>query len=80
MVDEKDEVPESHWNHRVVRQLLAYDQVRFRIHEVYYTKGVPDKITQDGVEPMGETLDELRLELKRYTEALDNPVLNFEDF
>ena len=43
-------------------------------------KGVPHAVTKDCVEPMGETLDELRQELERYTKALDNPVLNYEDF
>jgi hypothetical protein len=35
--------------------------------------------TEDTVEPWGETLEELESDMKRYFEALQKPVLIFEE-
>ena len=54
----------------------------YSIHEAYYNKG-NDKarsITETSVLPVGEDVKELRWILERMLEALDKPVLDYEDF
>ena len=65
------------WNYRVVK-----DGEFYSIHEAYYNKG-NDKarsITETSVLPVGEDVKELRWILERMLEALDKPVLDYEDF
>ncbi len=52
--------------------------VEFGIYEVYYTNGEPTGWTQDRMEPHGETLDELKEDLKWFQAALTKPVLDFD--
>lgn len=69
----------SHWNYRVVKRTVK-DGVIFAIHECYYNdRGRPDGITTDSVEPRGETLAELKKDIKMYLQALKRPVLRYED-
>lgn len=74
----------SHWNHRVIRRTFEIgDEIehQFGVYEVYYdTDGKPIMCTETPVAPAGETIEELRTELERYTKALENPILNYEDF
>jgi hypothetical protein len=67
----------SHWNYRVVEKDGYYG-----IHEAYYDdkKDKPHSITKNEVSPFGETLDELKSSLQMVSEALDKPVLHYEDF
>jgi hypothetical protein len=72
------------WDYRVVKKTNVCDldgnYVGFGIHEVYYdADGVPTMCTEDTVEPWGETLEELESDMKRYFEALQKPVLIFEE-
>ena len=72
------------WDYRVVKRTNASTDgdsyTGFGIHEVYYdAEGVPTMCTEDTVEPWGETLEELESDMKRYFEALQKPVLIFEE-
>ena len=71
------------WDYRVVKKTNVSSDgnyVGFGIHEVYYdADGVPAMCTEDTVEPWGETLEELESDMKRYFEALQKPVLIFEE-
>lgn len=64
------------WNHRVVK-VTEGDELFYGIHEAYYHKGEgePYAWTDEPVAPIGETLDELRIELERMLAALDKPVI-----
>jgi len=65
------------WNHRVVKTGRHYG-----IHEAFYHEGdkFPHSITEDAMQPCGETVQELREDLERMLNALDEPVLKDEDF
>ncbi len=53
----------------------------FAIHEVYYDdSGEPYLVTEDPCYPQGETLEELEKDFVLYQKALEEPVLNYEDF
>lgn len=69
------------WNHRIVSYTDAEGTTHFGIHEVYYNhSGFPEMYTESSVAPYGESLDELRRDMKRMTEALELPVLTDADF
>ena len=65
----------SYWNYRVVEKDGFYG-----IHEAYYDDDKPTSITQNEMSPHGETLDELKDDVKKHLEALDKPILHYEDF
>jgi hypothetical protein len=67
------------WNHRVLKH-EDKDLPYYQIHEVYYEDGKPTSCTKDGVLTWGESLDDLKWQLQKMLEALDNPVLNYDDF
>ena len=76
----------DHWNHRVVRrQLTEWSegedvQYGFSIHEVYYDDaGKPNAITEDAIQPYGDTPEELLEELIRFLYATTKPTLEYED-
>ncbi|HJW86876.1 MAG TPA: hypothetical protein VJ440_09610 [Candidatus Brocadiaceae bacterium] len=59
------------WNYRVIE-----DKKVFSIYEVYYNDaGEITAITEDPVVPQGETLKELKDDLKYYSAALKHPSL-----
>ena len=73
------------WNYRVVKKscdnLVGGIDTIFNIHECFYDdNGKPEAITEDPVYPQGETLKELKDDIKFYLQALERPVLNYEDF
>ncbi len=74
----------SHWNYRVVRKayppgLDGTVEHVLGIHEAYCDdEGRVSAITDDRMEPHGETLDELRQDLAWMAAALDKPVLDFD--
>lgn len=73
------------WNHRVVRRVYRHDDgttsESFMVHEVYYDEdGRPTSCTADGVEPYGETLEELVDDLERFRRAAELPTLEYSDF
>ena len=64
------------WNYRV----LKHGDQEFAIHEVYYhPDGNPRMCSERAISPYGETLTELNNDLAHMTDALDQPVLNYED-
>lgn len=69
------------WNYRVMRHFDAAGNESYAVHEVYYTaEGKPSMYSVNGVAPWGETLEELRQEVQRFTVALEKPVLEPGDF
>lgn len=59
------------WNYRVIE----HDKF-FAIHEVYYNdKGDIAAISEDPIEPSGQTLKELKGDLEYFLQALNRPVL-----
>lgn len=75
----------SYWNYRVVRKVYppGIDGERehvLGIHEVYYDDdGKPEMVTENRMDAHGETLDELRTDLRWMMEALDKPVLEYDE-
>jgi len=63
------------WNYRVFQELAG----DFVIREVFYEKDQIIACTQNPVEPFGNTLEELRLCLQDFQQALNLPVLHLDD-
>ncbi|KHE93739.1 MAG: hypothetical protein SCABRO_00472 [Candidatus Scalindua brodae] len=70
----------SHWNYRVIKKYhKETDTSTYHIHEVYYSDdGIIESWTESAVEPMGETVDELREDIRFFTKAFQKPVLKEE--
>lgn len=76
------------WNYRVVRKKTVYQDssgkkertnYTYAIHEAYYDKnGFAGSITEDPVEPFGETIEELRHSWVMMAEAFGKPVLDYD--
>jgi hypothetical protein len=63
------------WNYRVIE-----NESMFHIHEVYYNdKGEIIAISEDPIAPAGETLEELKGDLKYYQQAVKRPILKKEE-
>ena len=63
------------WDYRVIKH-----SGMFTIHEVYYNdKGDITSISQDPMGPSGDTLEELKDDMKYFLQALDMPVLEKEE-
>lgn len=70
----------SKWNYRVIKRLIA-GETSHGIYEVYYDEsGKPSACTESPVEPFGETVEELMLDLDRMRSAAGQPTLNYDDF
>lgn len=65
------------WNHRVFSDGLTPPS--YVIREVFYEEGKVIGCTENPVSPYGESLDELREDLKWFLEATNSPVLTMED-
>ena len=67
----------SHWNYRVIRKHhTETDSVTYHVHEVYYRDdGSTQSWTQEAVEPMGETAEELREDIRYFLRAFRCPIL-----
>ena len=79
--EDEDDIPMSHWNFRVIRKESDFKgnkYVTFGIYEVYYTEGKPTACTMDAMTPHGETLDDLKQDMKWYEVAMKKPVLDFD--
>lgn len=83
MKHKKETVPSSHWNYRVMAhetdpeiQELLYntEKIWFKVHEVYYTNGVPDGRTE-AITIDGENPKEIKNILNKMLEACDKPVI-----
>ena len=63
------------WNYRVVHRRCG-DTDTFTIHEVFYNgAGEITAMTEDPVEPMGESLQELKDDVELMLTALNHPVV-----
>jgi hypothetical protein len=74
----KSKVPKSHFNRRVMAH-QEKNEIYFQIHDVYYTKGVADSYTENGVRVGGDSIEEIRSVLERMIECLDKPILWYGD-
>jgi len=70
----------SHWNYRIIEKYhKETDTSTYHIHEVYYSDdGIIESWTESAVEPMGETADELREDIRFFMKAFRKPVLKEE--
>lgn len=63
------------WDYRVIVKDGSY-----YIYEVYYDDdGNPGAFTEDPVSPFGESLEELKEDLKHFSDALSLPVLDYSE-
>ena len=71
----------SHWNYRVIRKHhTESDSVTYHVHEVYYRDdGKIDVWTQEPVAHMGETVAELREDIRYFLRAFRSPILEEQD-
>lgn len=68
------------WNYRLYREQLG-DTTEITIREVYYdASGRPSGVTQRGVGPVGESVEELREDMAKMMAAFDLPILTDADF
>ena len=67
----------THWNYRVIRKHhTETDSVTYHVHEVYYRDdGNIESWTQESVTPMGETVEELREDIRYFLHAFRRPLL-----
>lgn len=64
------------WNYRVIRKEHETGDTTFQIHEVYYDESEEiDSWTQNAVEPLGETIGELREDIRYFQSAFRKPIL-----
>ncbi len=70
----------SHWNHRIIEKYHKETNTStYQIYEVYYKDdGIIESWTESAVEPMGETVDELREDISFFMKAFQKPVLKEE--
>jgi len=70
-----EDIAEMVWNYRVIE----HDRF-FAIHEVYYNdKGDITAISEDPMHPQGETLKELKNDMKYFLQAFNRPVLKKDE-
>lgn len=66
----------SHWNHRVVKDVLPDGSERFSVRETFYNSdGSIYAYTQNAVDIAGESVEALREYCGWVLAALDKPVL-----
>lgn len=70
----------SKWNYRVIKRTVT-GETTFGVYEVYYDESdTPSACSESPVEPFGETVEELMLDLDRMRSAAEKPTLNYDDF
>ena len=71
----------AHWNYRVIRNHhTETDSVTYHVHEVYYREdGSIESWTQEPVSPMGETVEELREDIRYFLHAFRCPILEVKE-
>lgn len=68
------------WNYRVLKRETKEGEF-FAVHEVFYDdEGNPKKCTVEPVFPQGTSENDLERRIELYREALEKPILNYEDF
>ncbi len=68
------------WNYRVVKHTHEDGEEFYQIHEVFYKNEQPDMITEKGITPFGENLEELSHSMIYMLQALTKPVLDAKIF
>lgn len=69
------------WNYRIIKTQSAAYLDNFAVHEVYYDDdGLPEMRTEDSVGPSGETMEELRADIRMMMQAFLKPILTDDDF
>jgi hypothetical protein len=72
------------WNYRVIKRAFktpaGYTEVQHAVYEVYYDEdGSVKAWSMKPTYIVGETLDELKDDLKRYSAAFDKPILDWDE-
>ena len=72
------------WNYRIISHphpgFDENERMRtYQIHEVYIDDGKIIGFTEKGIEPFGESMDELRQDFEHMKAAFTKPVLQVED-
>lgn len=73
------------WNYRVVKRttMLKNEQYdSYGVHTAWYGEGEeePHSISEEPLYPIGGSLDELIADMNHMREALNRPILSYEDF
>jgi hypothetical protein len=79
------------WNYRIVKRVYegklwqgkkTEDDIEYGIYEAYYddNESEPHSITERPVIVIGETLEELHESYRKFGEAFNKSILNWEDF
>jgi hypothetical protein len=78
--DERESINMAYWNTRVVKKYNEKSATTtFEIHEVHYDDNHHITAwTETAVGPFGETLAELKEDIKHFIEAVQKPVLQLE--
>jgi len=71
----------TYWDYRVVRKHYPEsDAVSYQIHEVYYTDDSRiEHWTEEPVQPLGETAEELREDIRFFLQAFRHPILEWKE-
>jgi hypothetical protein len=75
-----------YWNYRIIKRKInrtsnsAETETEYAIHEVYYENDKAVYVSENPIYPCGETLKELKEDIKIYNLALTKPILFYEDF
>jgi hypothetical protein len=72
------------WNYRIVRKDYSSDLTllpTYQIHECYYEDDQKSIrfVTENPINPWGETLDELKENMHQMAEAFHKPVIEWEE-
>lgn len=73
----KEEEPESYWNYRVLKKNIG-SEVVYEIHECHYENDVCIAVSEDPVQPMGESIQELKEELEYMMQAFSMEVIDWK--
>ena len=67
-----------HWNHRVVKTVDTFGEDYYEVCEVYYNeKDEPCGYCDAHVG--GDNLEEIKVQIERFTRALEHPILNADE-
>ncbi len=66
------------WNYRIIRRNFK-GHVSYQVHEVYYRPdGTVEGWTENPINPVGETPEELKQDFSRQLLAFESPILDYE--
>lgn len=68
------------WNYRVIKDKDQHNHEFFAIHEVYYKDGKPTSCTENPIKLIGDSIKDLKQDLKLIEEAFSKPVLEMSLF